>query len=235
MTSTVRSSAAAVAGGSGSAARLYRVAGVSALVGAVAYLVQPIVVFVVNPPTTGPGGYPVATDLIGLRTLAPLEVVEFTTIGVATIVLAVAVYRLSVLRGERTSIPLQLGAILGVLAGCGWIATAASILSTYGLFATNLAEITSDEKLQQVAIQGALLGSGLLCIPIFGMAGWFVLLATSGRRQGVVGWPLAVVAFAVTAMIAIPAAVLLVPFGILVLIPAFVTFGVAFLVKGRRA
>jgi len=218
----------------GSPGPLYRTAGLAALVAAFSYLVQPIVVFVVQPPTSGAGGYPTADDLMALRSLAPLELAVFTAIGVSTIVLSVAVFRLRTALGSPSTIPSILAAILGVIAGLGWIGAAAGTMSAYGLYATNIAEITGDSEIQQAVIQSALLGTGMLSVPVIAMTGWFALLGTSGRRAGIVGWPLAVVCFAAVVVIGAPALILLLPFGVLALIPVFAVLGVAFLAKSRR-
>ena len=218
----------------GAVPRLYRTAGVAALAGALAYLVQPVLVFVVNPPTTGPNGYPVVRDLIAARGLAPVDVLMFATVGVATIVLAVAVHALRTTTGSLRSVPAMTGLALGVVAGLGWIGAAAASMAVYGLFATNLGEITDDIVMQQAAIQTALVGTGMLSIPVIGTAGWFAVLGTSGRRARIVGWPMAVVALLAAAVILVPAVVMLLPFGMLAVIPVYAALGVAFLVKSRR-
>jgi len=215
--------------------RLYRSAGIAALIAAAAYLFQPIVVFVVQPPIEGAGGYPIASDLFALRALVPAELAVFTAIGVATVVLALAVFRLHAARGAAPSLPSAVGVVLGVIAGFGWMGAAAGTLTAYGLYATNIAEITDDTVVQQAAIQAALLGNGMLSVPVLAMSGWFALLATSGRRAGIVGWPLAVLCFAATAIVGGPALILLLPFGALALIPVFAVLGIAFLVKSRRS
>jgi len=199
------------------------------------YVIQPILVFLVSPPTEGAGGYPIAADLIGLRGFAPLEALEFTGIGIATLVLVIAVHRLRERRGAGSSVAAAVGTVLGLIAGVGWIGSAAGTVATYGLFSTNLAAVTDDLVTQQAAIQVALVANGTLGLVIIGMAGWFAVLATSARRAGVVGWPLAVVALLAAAAIFVPSAAMLLPFGIVVLIPALITVGIAFLVKSRRA
>jgi hypothetical protein len=215
-----------------SPARLTRTAGIAALVAAVAYLVQPIIVFVINPETTGAGGYPVADDLLNVRGLVPLELAEFGTVGVATLVLVVALDRLRRSVGAESVLG-TVGTLLGVVGAAGWLGAAALTLGVYGLLATNLGEITPDPTLQQAVIQGSLVGDGMLDLGLVGIAGWLAVLGTSGRRAGLVGWPLAIVALVVAAGMLLPALILLVPFGGLLIIPGFLALGIGLLVRSR--
>ena len=78
--------------------------------------------------------------------------------------------------------------------------------------------------------------TGALVTFAVGMIGWLILLGTAGRRARVVGWPLAVVAFAAAA---ISAGTFLFPFappwGSIASIFAGFVLGIAFLVKARKA
>ncbi len=67
------------------------------------------------------------------------------------------------------------------------------------------------------------------------MIGWLVMLATAGRRAGVIGWPLAIVCVVAVAVIVgssfVPFAP---PWGWIAGIGALLVLGIAFLVKARR-
>jgi hypothetical protein len=55
----------------------------------------------------------------------------------------------------------------------------------------------------------------------------------TGRRAGLFGWALTIVTGVGAVVIGAPALALLLPFGILALVPVLITLGVAFLLQSR--
>ena len=78
--------------------------------------------------------------------------------------------------------------------------------------------------------------TGPLVTTSFGMAGFTVFLATAGRRSGVIGWPMAIVGV-IFLLVFLSAFFMPLspPWGMIGFVVMALIFGVAFLVKSRKA
>ena len=210
-----------------STSRLYRTAGVGAVVAGVAFILQPIFVFLLAPDNDGS----TVEKIEALRWSTPFEVIVFSAIGVSMLFLVVATYRLMT-RGGAT-VGAGVAALFGVLSAFGWFGASAGLLETQGLGLDNMTAAITDPQLQAVWIQGQTFSANVLWLVLIGATGWFVGLATAGRRARVIGLPLTIIAIGSALVIAVPAVVFFLPFGILVLIPSLIAIGVSFLLKSR--
>ena len=209
--------------------RLRRTAGIAALTAGLAYALQPVLVFLLTPTDVDPR---TVDGLIALRWQAPVQIAVFITIGVAMLFLAVSTHRLMARAQERTT-SVTVTTLLGVVAAAGWLGAAAGTIQHKGLGLSNLEANVSNTELQNALLQAAEFGGGILSLMLIATAGWLTGLALTGRRVGLFGWPLTIVTGVGAAVIAVPALALLLPFGILVLLPVLITLGIAFLWQSR--
>jgi hypothetical protein len=97
-------------------------------------------------------------------------------------------------------------------------------------------EVTDDSRLQASIIHGTALDvTGALLLFGVGYTGWVVMVATAGRRAGVVGTPLGVV-LALFALGWVPALALpfSVPWPLVGFVLTMLILGISFLVRSRR-
>ena len=211
--------------------RLLRVAAFGGIGAFVAWLVQPILVSIFSPlaPEGGPDfAYIESTPYNGV-----MEATVFAGIGVGLLFMVTAVGRLIV----PSSTAARVGQTMGIVGAAVWFLVAGGSLGTYTSVGWWLSEAAPDPELQQALYQTlGIAMTGTLVTFAVGMIGWLILLGTAGRRARVVGWPLAVVAFAAAA---ISAGTFLFPFappwGSIASIFAGFVLGIAFLVKARKA
>jgi hypothetical protein len=217
---------------------LYRTAGIAALAAGLMYILQPIIVFVLSPqyPAGTPfeDTFPDPSELGGASLLATLSAVEFFAVGLATIIAALALGRLTARTGA--GVWATAGQVTGVVSGAAWILMAGMTLANSGTVAQALSEVGADAGAQRVGLQAVnIVITGFIAVVAFCTATWLASLATAGRRAGVIGLPLAIASIVVAALITVALLVLNVPFGVLLLIPYFIGLGIALLVKSRRA
>jgi len=210
--------------------RLFRVAGIGGIGAFVAWAVQPILVSIFSPlvPEGGPDfAYIESTPFNGV-----IEATVFTGIGVGLLFMVTAIGRLVV----PSSTAARVGHTMGVVGASAWFLAAGHALGPYTSVGWWLGDAAPDQALQQALYQTLAIGMvSTLVIFAVGMSGWLILVGTAGRRARIVGWPLAIVAFAAAA---ITAGSFLLPFappwGSLASIAAGLVLGIAFLVKARR-
>ena len=214
--------------------RLYRSAGFGGVGVFVAWAAQPVIVGVMSPraPENGPDfAYIESTPFVGVT-----EAIVFSAIGVAMLFLVTAVGQLAASAG-RPSTAARVGHLLGVLSGISWFFVAGSSLALYTSVGFHLGEAAPQQELQQALFQlWAVVLTGFLALSMLGVIGWLVMLATAGRRTGVIGWPLSIVCIvAVGVMVAASFVPFAPPWGWIAGIGAALVLGIAFLVKARRA
>ncbi len=214
--------------------RLYRTAGLGGVGAFVAWAAQPVIVSVLSrsaPEDERDFAFIESTAFLGV-----LEAIVFSAIGVAMLFLVAATAQLTSSAG-RPSTAALVGHLLGVLSGIAWLFVAGSSLALYTSIGFHLGEAAPQEELQQGLYQlHAVVLTGLIGPYVFGMIGWLVMLATAGRRAGVIGWPLTIVCiFAVVIMVAASFVPFAPPWGWIAGIGATLVLGIAFLVKARSA
>ncbi|KRC61731.1 hypothetical protein ASE14_12960 [Agromyces sp. Root81] len=235
MTRTDRSAAALDASpASDPRRRLLRTAGFGGIGAAVAWFLQPVLVSIASADLVDGVDFAFVSShpFNGIA-----EAAIFVAVGVGLLYFVTAVGRLARLSDAPTSTTAAVSQTLGVTAALGWILVAGLSVAPYTSVGLFLGEVAPDRATQLGLYQllSVVLASAIM-IYVVGFAWWLVALATIGRRRGVVGVPLAIVAFlAAAAMVA----QLLVPFappwGTLAGLGFALTAGIAFLVKAKRA
>ena len=235
----------ATAGTSVSTPRLYRTAGRAAIVAGVAYLVQPIIVFLLDPAAgiaydeNDPSAfYPNPVDALTTWYLGSIQAIEFTVIAVASLLLVLSVGTITRRSLGEAGPWAQATHVLGLIASVGWLLTAGAAFASHLLVAYSLTDFQVDAETQKLALQAATLGMApAIALVMVGTGGWMLGLAVTGRRAGLI--PAALRVIAVIVGVALLANVLINPTGVptfgLVVIPAWIALGCVLLVRGRRA
>lgn len=207
---------------------LYRVAGWGAVLAAVSYLGQPVVVFVL---AADYSDAPIADQIAASPWNGAIEGVIFGGLGLGMLFLVLAVGRLQ----GGASVTSRVGHALGLVSAAAWVLLGGLSLGKYSSIAAGMGEALPGAQDQLAVITAIdIVIVGVVATAALGAVGWLVVLATAGRRAGVVGTGLAVVCVVAAAVILVPMLVFAVPFGVLVLIPALLTLGVGFLLRSRR-
>lgn len=215
--------------------RLYLVGGWGALLAAVSWIVQPILVLTL---ASGEGAeFPSVEFLLANPWLGPLEAAVFAGIGLGLLLLVLAVWTLLTRRAEAVSITALMGHVLGVLAGCIWILLAGWHLGPFTSVGEALSEAAPDSALQQAALHIHNVGSTSLIIASgLAFAGWLVVIAVAGRAHRVIGRPLAVVALVAAIVVVLPVFMpFSPPWGVIGMQAFALVAGVGFLLKARTS
>lgn len=213
--------------------RLYRAAGWGGIGAFAAWLVQPVLVSIVSPLA---GDYVTHEYITQYPFSGVIGASVFTAIGVGLLFFVTSVHRLMSGVGP-VSTSARVGQTLGLASGLGWFVMAGLTLAPYTSVGYFLSEGVPDVATQIAVYEAlALVQTGVIMLYGVGYVGWLVMLATAGRRAGVVGWPGAIVAL----VGALPMVVThLLPFqppwGIIGGLAATLVLGIVFLVKARRA
>ena len=237
MTSTEAEAGAAAAAASVPAGRrrLYRIAGLGGVGVFVAWAAQPVIVSIMSPRAPENGrdfAYIESTPFLGV-----MEAIVFSGIGVAMLFMVTAVGQLTASAGPPSTAA-RVGHLLGVLSGIAWFFVAGSVARAVHLRSGSpSARRRRSRNSSRGSIQlHAVVLTGLIGPYMLGMIGWLVMLATAGRRAGVIGWPLTIVCIlAVGVMVAASFVPFAPPWGWVAGIGAALVLGIAFLVKARRA
>ncbi|MET0716175.1 MAG: hypothetical protein ABWY57_14790 [Mycetocola sp.] len=236
MTSTEAEAAAAAAAMNTRAEkrRLYHIAGLGGVGAFVAWAAQPVIVSIMSPraPQNGPDfAYIESAPFLGV-----MEAIVFSAIGVAILFLVTAVGQLMLVAGPLSTAT-RVGQLLGIISGIAWFFVAGSSFALYTSVGFHLGELAPQQGLQQALYQLHAVGLiGFIGLYMLGVIGWLVMLATVGRRTGVIGWPLAIVCIlAVGIMVTASFVPFAPPWGSLAGVGAAFVLGVVFLVKARRA
>lgn len=214
--------------------RLYRVAGLGGVGAFLAWLGQPILVLLI----IGPQGDVGAdwSDVESSPYNGAIEVLIFAAIGVGMMFLVLATWRIIERRTAPASVAATAGQIMGLVAAASWFLVAAEAFRMYTSIGAGIEEVTADSRLQASIIEGTALDvTGALLLFVIGYTGWVVMVATAGRRAGVVGMPLAVVlalsTLAWVPMLAVPFSV---PWPMVGYIVTMLVLGILFLLRSRR-
>ncbi|MCB0909915.1 MAG: hypothetical protein KDB63_22695 [Nocardioidaceae bacterium] len=213
---------------------LTRMAGWAGVAVFVLWLCQPILVGLL-----AGGGADDTPDMAALEAnswVGGFEAVVFSAIGVASLVMVLAVWRAMRLSGAADGVLASVGFAMGVVGASAWFWVAGHSLSMFTSVGAGLVDVSADSEIQAASLQASYLAvtAGLLVVAI-GSIGWNVLLATTGRRSGLIGRPLSVV-FGVFAAIplyqaAVPFAA---PWPLVVAVLGSLILGIALLVRSRK-
>lgn len=219
--------------------RLYRRAGLTAILIVAAWVAQPIVVLSAATRNAGKSGseaLPAVQDLLDSRWNGPSEFLIFAATGIFTLVLVHTVDAIVPLSSGPPDIARGVSRSLGVMAGMGWLLMACLTLTLYTSIGAALAVAAPDADLQRAVIHGVhLVGGGMVQLSAVATAGWLVGLGLWGKRAGVVGRGLGATASILGVLTVFLSLAVTITGGSLLFIPALLTIGVAFLVRGRHA
>ena len=183
--------------------RLYRVAGLGGVGAFLAWLGQPVLVFLISGPQ-GDAGADWST-IESSRYNGALEVLIFSAVGVGLLFMVLGTWRILGQRRPRRPWLRPLGQVMGLVAAVSWFLVAAESFRMFTSVGAAIPEVTDDSQLQASIIHGTALDiTGALLLFVVGYTGWVVMVATAGRRAGVVGTPLVVV-LALSALAWVPA------------------------------
>lgn len=213
---------------------LTRMAGWAGVAVFALWLCQPILVSLLA--SSGASDTPDMAALEAYSWAGGFDAVLFSAIGVASLVMVLAVWRAMRLTGAADGILSSVGFAVALVGATAWFWVAGHGLSMYTSVGAGLADVTADSEIQAASLQASYLAvtAGLLVVGI-GSIGWNALLATTGRRSGLIGRPLSVL-FGVFAAIplyqaAVPFAT---PWPLVVAVLGSLVLGVAMLVKSRK-
>jgi hypothetical protein len=213
---------------------LYRVAGLGGVGAFLAWLGQPVLVFLI----IGPQGEAGAdwSEIENSRYSGALEVLIFSAIGVGLLFMVLGTWRIVGRRTPEASLAATTGQTMGLVAAVSWFLVAAESFRMFTSIGAAIPEVTEDSHLQASIIHGTGLDiTGALLLFVVGYTGWVVMVATAGRRAGVVGMPIVVV-LALSALAWVPALVVpfSVPWPLVGFIMTMLILGISFLLRSRR-
>ncbi len=214
--------------------RLYRVAGLGGVGAFLAWLGQPILVLLIIGPQGDAGGD--WSKIESSKYSGAIEVVIFSAVGVGLLFMVLATWRILGLRNGGASVATAVGFVMGVVAAVSWFLVAAEAFRMFTSIGAAIPEVTDDSRLQASIIHGTALDvTGALLLFGVGYTGWVVMVATAGRRAGVVGTPLGVV-LALSAVGWVPALALpfSAPWPLVGFVLTMLILGISFLVRSRR-
>ncbi len=213
---------------------LYRVAGLGGVAAFLAWLGQPILVVLV----IGAQGEAGAdwSEIDKFPYTGAIEVLLFSAIGVGLLFLVLATWRMITRRTPAVSVAATIGQVMGMVAAAAWFLAAAEAFRMYTSVGASIPDVTEDSALQASIIHGTALDvTGALLLFVIGYSGWLVMVATAGRRAGVVGLPVALV-LAVTVLVQVVP--LLLPFSppwpLVGHVLTMLILGISFLLRSRR-
>jgi len=214
--------------------RLYRIAGLGGVGAFIARLGQPILVFLIVGSQGDVGGD--WSEIESARYSGAIEMVIFSAVGVGLLFMVLATWRIVGLRSTGVSVAAAVGYVMGVVAAMSWFLVAAEAFRMYTSVGAAIPDVTDDSRQQASIIHGTALDTtGALLLFGVGYTGWVFMVATAGRRAGVVGTPLGVV-LALSALGWVPALALpfSVPWPLVGFVLTMLILGIAFLVRSRR-
>lgn len=220
--------------GADAARRLHRIAGLGGVGAVLAWVCQPILVGVMA--ASDVPDAPAWSDVEAMRWNGSIEVLVFSGMGLGMLFFVLGTWGLIRLSAGEASVAQQVGLAGGVLGACAWFVVAAESFRLYTSIGAGLPELTDDAELQRLALDGTYLDiTGAIILFAVGFTLWSVLLATTARRAGVIGTPLAVV---VGLSLLGPVTGLALPFGspwwLVGYVLSLLVIGCTFLVRSRR-
>lgn len=215
--------------------RLYRTAGLGGVGAFLAWLGQPILVLLVVGEQGAAGRD--WSEIESSKYNGAVEVVLFSAIGVGTLFMVLATWRILGHRHPEVSVGAAAGHVMGLVAATSWFLVAAEAFRMFTSVGAAIPEVTGDSQLQASIIHGTALDiTGALLLVAVGLTGWVAMVATAGRRAGVVGKPLGIVVAALAALAWVPALVVpfSVPWPLFGVLLSTLVLGVSFLRQSRR-
>jgi hypothetical protein len=215
---------------------LYRVAGLGGVGAFLAWLGQPILVLLIIGPQGDVGADWSWSEMESSRYNGAIEVLIFSAIGVGLLFLVLATWRIIGRSNPEGSVAATIGHAMGVVAAASWFLVAAEAFRMFTSIGASIPEVTDESALQATMILGTGLDiTGALLLFAIGYTGWVVMVATAGRRAGVVGRPLSVV-LALPTLAWVPPLVVpfSVPWPLVGYVLSMLILGISFLVRSRR-
>ncbi|MGB4778810.1 hypothetical protein [Microbacterium sp.] len=216
--------------------RLYRAAGWGGIGAFVAWAGQPVVV-AVSAASDAPDNPDYAAWVGDRAFLGGIEAAIFTGVGVGLLFLVLGTWALIRRAGGGESVASRVGLAMGVVGAAAWLLTAGAAYAPFTSVGTGIPEVAPDPALQVALIQALnlVLTNSLITYAV-GMGGWLVLMATAGRRAGVIGLPMTMVALLCLAAVIFTFAVpFQPPWGMIGALLFALILGIALLVKSRKA
>jgi hypothetical protein len=213
--------------------RLYRIAGLGGVGAVVAWLGQPILVLLVIGPQDAGADW---SEIEKSGYNGVVELLIFSAVGVGLLFMVLGSWRIIARRDPETSVAASCGQAMGLVAAASWFLVAAESFRMFTSIGAAIPEVTDDARIQASIIHGTGLDvTGALLLFVIGYTGWVVMVATAGRRAGVVGRPLGVV-LALGVLAWVPALVVpfSVPWPLLGSIATMLILGISFLLRSRR-
>ena len=214
--------------------RLYRIAGLGGGGAFVAWLGQPLLVFLIVGPQGGAGAD--WSEIESSRYNGAIEVLIFSAIGVGLLFMVLGTWRVLRFGHRETSVAATTGQVMGLAAAVSWFLVAAESFRMFTSIGAAIPEVTENSQLQAAIIHGTALDiTGALLLFAVGYTGWVVMVATAGRRAGVVGMPVAVVlAVSVLSWVPALAAPFSVPWPLVGCVLTIPILSTSYLLRSRR-
>lgn len=215
--------------------RSFRIAGRAALVAAIAWLVEPIAfaATLLNPANMNPD-----QTLAEFRAANPYGIAIGLGLAVLGVAIGIAVLASGRARATRESAtyPVLVGQGLGFLAAGALIIAGAIDLTLGSLAGSALTAIPEvPENARWLANQAIMIThEGMRLTACLGIAAWFVILAVTGRRAGLIGRGMPTTLWIAAILIAVPAAVTGLLTGMNIILLGLIPLAVAWLRRGRR-
>ncbi|HPF75898.1 MAG TPA: hypothetical protein PLP55_05330 [Phycicoccus elongatus] len=198
------------------------------------WLCQPILVSLLA--SSGASDTPDMAALEANSWVGGFDAVLFSAMGVASLVMVLAVWRAMRLRGAADGVLSTVGFAMALVGATAWFWVAGHGLSMYTSVGAGLADVSADSEIQAASLQASYLAvtAGLIVVGI-GSIGWNVLLATTGRRAGLIGRPLSAV-FGLFAAVPLYQAVVpfATPWPLIIAVLGSLVLGIALLLKSRK-
>jgi hypothetical protein len=215
--------------------KLYRVAGLGAVGALVAWAGQPVMVTLAS---RGEDGGDV-TDWAGVESAkwnGAIELLIFSGIGLGLLFFVLGTWQLLRLRSAGSSVAAHVGLAGGILGALAWFLTAAESFRMYTSIGAGIPDAVPDSDLQKAVIEGTALDiTGSLVLFQVAYTAWLVLLATAGRKAGVVGLPIVALIGLALAAVAVQLGVpFSAPWPLAGFLLVTLVLGISFLVKSRR-
>ena len=193
------------------------------------WLCQPILVSLLA--SSGASDTPDMAALEANSWVGGFDAVLFSAMGVASLVMVLAVWRAMRLRGAADGVLSTVGFAMALVGATAWFWVAGHGLSMYTSVGAGLADVSADSEIQAASLQASYLAvtAGLIVVGI-GSIGWNVLLATTGRRAGLIA------VFGLFAAVPLYQAVVpfATPWPLIIAVLGSLVLGIALLLKSRK-
>jgi hypothetical protein len=199
-----------------------------------AWLGQPILVFLLTGPQGDAGGD--WSQIERFRYNGAVEVLLFSAIGVGTLFMVLGTWQTIAHRNPAGSVAATVGQVMGLVAAAAWFLVAADAFRMFTSVGAAIPDVTDDSALQAAIIHGTALDvTGALLLFGVGFSGWLIMMATVGRRAGLVGVPVALVLALLVLVQIVPIALpFSAPWPLVGYVLAMLILGISFLLRSRR-